>query len=158
MGFRKKWWKQNKCICFALENLKLFGTNYTKKRRGGTSPVGSWKLAVVFDDERLKAMKSGEQERLPVGEFVELKYDEPSDTFTFCYTKRTKPIGHGNTIITEREFQVVDIGIHGILSGSDARLNGVHPDKLTVVNGEYRDLLQRTLAIVETRYEGKFIR
>ncbi len=140
-----------------VAKLKSFGTNYTKEQRRGTSPVGSWKLMVVFDDERLKAMKSGEKERLPAGEFVELKYDEPSDMFSFCYTKRTKPNGSGNTTFAERKFQIVDLLGDGVLSGTDARLNGVHPDQIPAVNWEYKGLLQKTLTVVETRYPGKFI-
>jgi len=146
-----------KASSFAAK-LKSFGTNYTQEQRGGTSPVGSWKLTVVFDDKKLKAMKGGEKEHLPDGEFVTLQYSEPLDSFSFFYTKRTKPNDRGNTKLTEREFRIVDLGEHGVLSGTDARLNGVHPDQIAGVNGEYKSLLKRTLNVVEIRYGGKYIK
>ena len=133
-------------LTFAVKLLS-FGRNYTKEHRRDNSPVRSWELLVIFDDERLDEIKRGE-EQLHAGEFAKVKYDEPSDMFSFSYTNRTKPIGFGNSTFTEREFQVIDLGVHGTLSSADARFNNIHPNNLALVNERYRDLLQRTLSII----------
>ncbi len=133
--------------------LQSFGRNYLKDK--GKYLEGSWELGVVFDDETLKAIREGDRHQDHAGKFAQMGYNEQTGLFSFQYMDQKK--NDGNVLSEERKFEVFDFREHGVLDGTDARLNGIHPDKLAGVNRKYKELVGKTLDVVKTRYKGEFI-
>ena len=133
--------------------LQSFGGNYTNRK--GINSGASWELGVVFDDETLKAIREGDRREDHAGKFAQMGYNEQTGLFSFRYMHQKK--SGGNVLSERRIFEVFDFGEHGALDGTDARLNGIHPDKLAGVNREYKELIGETLGVVKERYKGEFI-